>query len=127
MQEVALVFDEKGKALYWHEPYGRSQSWLPDSRELWDVLWQNRATLGGVAHTHPWHGRSLPSSTDVTTFLAIETALGKQLLWPIITLDDARCFVRDPAGNYVEKLYALHGQDWREEQIEEMRQKSLGG
>ncbi len=85
--EVALVFDVEGRVLYWHLPPGRSGGAIPDSRNLWEVLWENRERLGGVAHTHPWYGDTGPSGTDVTTFAAIEAGLGKRLLWPIVTFD----------------------------------------
>jgi hypothetical protein len=58
---------------------------LPDSHELWEILWASREELGGVAHTHPWDGPAGPSHTDVTTFAAVEAGLGKRLIWPIVT------------------------------------------
>ena len=86
MMETALVFDLHGKTIYWHEPSGRTSGYLPDSQDLWDVLWDNRHRLGGVAHTHPWHGPALPSHTDLTTFAAVEKGLGKHLLWPVVLI-----------------------------------------
>lgn len=85
MMETALVFDLDGNTIHWHEPAGRSKGSLPDSAALWDVLWGNRDRLGGVAHTHPWDGPSGPSQTDVTTFAAVEAALGARLVWPVVT------------------------------------------
>lgn len=96
--ETALVFDTQGRTLHWHLPPGRSGGYLPDSQDLWDVLWRHRlkgdgdGQLGGVAHTHPWVGRSGYSHTDVTTFSAVENGLGQRLLWPIATFDDIRWF-----------------------------------
>lgn len=87
--EVALVFDDSGGPIHWHKPNGASAGAIPDSRELWYVLWESRHNLGGVAHTHPWNGVPVPSQEDVTTFAAVEAGLGKRLLWPIITLDNA--------------------------------------
>ena len=52
MIETAAVFDLKGNVIHWHLPLGRSGGWLPDSRDLWTILWNNRENLGGVAHTH---------------------------------------------------------------------------
>ncbi len=86
--ESALVFDVAGAPLYWHVPAGRSAAAIPDSRTLWEVLWAARATLGGVAHTHPGKGAAAPSPTDVTTFAACEAALGKRLVWVIVSDDD---------------------------------------
>ncbi len=93
MMEVALVFDKQGKTICFHEPQGRTGGSIPDSRNLWDILWENRHNLGGVAHTHPWNGDSWPSHTDVTTFRAIELGLGRNLLWPIATFTDLKTFV----------------------------------
>ena len=78
MMETALVFDREGRTIHWHEPPGRSGGSLPDSRDLWGVLWEHRGHLGGVAHTHPWDGPAGPSHTDLTTFRAVELGLGKQ-------------------------------------------------
>jgi len=96
MMETALVFDREGKTIYWHEPEGRSSGSLPDSEDLWDFLWNNRDRLGGVAHTHPWNGAAGPSQTDVTTFAAIEKALGRQLLWPVVTFTEVAYVVSNP-------------------------------
>lgn len=88
--EAALVFDAWGRPIYWHVPDDRSSGALPDSRKLWEVLWDNRYELGGVAHTHPWDGETGPSGTDVTTFAAIEAGLGQRLIWPIATFTHVR-------------------------------------
>jgi hypothetical protein len=92
MIETAAVFDLDGNVIHWHLPPGRAGGWIPDSRNLWDVLWENRERLGGVAHTHPWHGEAWPSGTDVTTFAAVEAALGLRLVWPIVTMTEVRTF-----------------------------------
>jgi len=85
--ETALVFDKEGKVIHWHLPPNRTGISLPDSQDLWAVIWENRKRLGGVAHTHPWKGATHPSHTDVTTFAAVEAGLGRRLLWPIVTFD----------------------------------------
>jgi len=105
MIEAAFVFDKDGKIIHWHLPAGRTGGSLPDSRDLWEVMWENREILGGVAHTHPWSGQPWPSGTDVTTFSACERALGRRLVWPIITFDRIECFrwrkpTRDEDGGY---------------------------
>lgn len=101
MMETALVFDWEGRTIHWHEPPGRSASSLPDSRSLWDVLWEHRSSknggtgrLAGVAHTHPWNGPTGASQTDLTTFRAVELGLGQRLLWPIVTFTHIRWWVR---------------------------------
>lgn len=87
MNETALVFDRDGKTLFWHEPEGRTAGSIPDTDILWDVLWENRSHLGGVAHTHPWDGPARASAIDLRTFNAVERALGRRLLWPIVTFN----------------------------------------
>jgi len=88
--EAGLVFSKCGGHLYWHVPADRSQVLLPDSSSLWDVLWASREILGGFAHTHPWDGPAAPSQTDLTSFVAIESGLGRRLLWPIVTFTDVQ-------------------------------------
>jgi hypothetical protein len=90
--ETGLVFNKWGAPIFWHLPPDRSSCALPDSRPLWDVLWDNRAVLGGVAHTHPWSGEANPSGIDVTTFAAVEAGLGERLVWPIVTFTEVRYF-----------------------------------
>ena len=95
--EVGLVFDQQGKTIYWFG--GRSSSSIPDTRSLWDILWENRDRLGGVAHTHPWDGAAAPSMTDLTTFDAIERGLGAHLLWPVVTFTEVAYVVHNPLFN----------------------------
>ncbi len=81
MIEVSVVIDSNGEALHWMEPEGRTAGSIPDTRSQWDILWENRDNLGGVAHSHPGGGVPGPSRIDVTTFAAIEAALGRRLNW----------------------------------------------
>lgn len=71
--------------VYWHLPAGRTTASLPDSRKLWEVFWDLKweAALGllGFAHTHPGSGVPSPSWTDLTTFAAVESGLGRRLHW----------------------------------------------
>lgn len=100
MIEVAVVLDRQHRPLHWHEPPGASGVALPDSRDLWDVLWAQRHQLSGIAHSHPHHGRPAPSRVDLTTFAACEAGLGVRLSWWIATLDDVRCFTHSGPGRY---------------------------
>jgi hypothetical protein len=79
--EAGVLIDRDGEPLYWHLPPGRSAGALPDSRELWDLIWTNREHISGIAHSHPGGGIPGPSHEDVTTFSAIELALGRRLSW----------------------------------------------
>lgn len=84
--EAGVVLDLQGHPIHWHTPMDRTGGSLPDSRDLWDVFWENRGTISGFAHSHP-SGMAGPSQTDVTTFAAVEAALGRRLDWWIITPD----------------------------------------
>jgi hypothetical protein len=90
MIEVAVIFDKEGKPLYWSTGRGAS---IEDSRSFWDVIWENRDKIQGIAHTHPWVGPTQPSGTDITTWEAIEKGLGIGLLWPIITMSHEHYFM----------------------------------
>ena len=79
--EVGVVIGADNQPIFWHLPENRTGGSLPDSRKLWDVLWENRGTLLGVAHSHPGDGLPIYSYTDSTTFAAIESALGRRLDW----------------------------------------------
>ena len=87
MIEAGVVIRMDGRPLHWHLPQGRTGGSLPDSRTLWDILWDNRDTLLGFAHSHPGSGVPGPSQTDVTTFAAVEAALGHRLDWWITSSD----------------------------------------
>lgn len=129
MIEVALVFNKMGEPIHWHVPPGASGGAIPDSRNLWDVLWENRHNLGGVAHTHPWNGSPHPSITDVTTFDAVEKGLGQSLVWPIVTMTDVVFYNR--WHREFERLHYFEDKNqdvnvW-EANIEELRRLSHGG
>jgi len=83
----AGVVVASGAPIFWHLPPGRSSGSLPDSRGLWDVLWEHRTNLDGFAHSHPGSGYPGPSGTDLTTFEAVEAGLGRRLKWWITSSD----------------------------------------
>ena len=87
MIECGVVLDEHLDPIFWHLPEGRTAGSIPDTRILWDVLWDNRETLGGFAHSHPGSGPPAPSQTDLGTFVAVEQALGRRLKWWITSSD----------------------------------------
>lgn len=105
MREVGVLLDTGHKPLYWHVPADRSSGYLPDSQDLWDVIWERRSQLRGFAHVHPGGGVQGPSIVDITTFEAIETALGRKLEWWIVTHDSMSMY--NKVGN--EKQYACRG------------------
>lgn len=81
MFESAAVIGRKSNVIKWHVPQNVTAGSIPDSRDLWETLWKNRRQLVGVAHTHPGSGMLGPSWEDVTTFSAVEIALGRRLRW----------------------------------------------
>jgi hypothetical protein len=85
--EAGVVIDDWGHPLHWHLPAGRDNGALPDSSDLWKILWANRDIIMGFAHSHPGSGLPEPSHTDVTTFAAVEQGLGKRLHWYICSSD----------------------------------------
>lgn len=89
MMETGVVVSIHHEPIFWHEPGGRSSGALPDSRTLWDVLWQAHRDgwLSGFAHTHPGGGLPGPSREDISSFVAIENALGRPLNWWIVNAD----------------------------------------
>ena len=87
--EAAVVVDHAGRTLGWHLPPGRSSGGIPDDRDHWLFLWENRSIIGGVAHTHPWDGPALASREDETTWAALEAALGQRYVWPVVTFTHA--------------------------------------
>jgi hypothetical protein len=126
MIEVAMVFSNVGGIIWWPSSKGNAGS-IPDSRHLWDVLWESRAILGGVAHTHPWDGPGSPSGTDLTTFAALERGLGMLLTWPIVTMTHVDYYVWS-GGQYRLNLYPPFEEHkgWHAA-IEEMRRLSQDG
>ena len=125
MMETVLVFNRMGKTICFHEPAGQTSGSVPDTRSLWDILWEHRENLGGVAHTHPWEGPAQPSGTDITTFDAIERGLGKRLLWPVVTFTDVLYVVRNPLYQEGQAMWTRSGPLTIEiEGLEELRAKS---
>ena len=85
--EAGVLIRYDNTPIYWHTPVGRSSGSLPDSNELWNQIWNNRDHILGFAHSHPGSGIPRPSYEDVTTFAAIEAALGRRLVWWITSSD----------------------------------------
>jgi hypothetical protein len=83
--EAAAVVAKDGSVIRWHAPPGRSSVALPDSQDLWDVVWENRSRIDGIAHTHPGTGYPGPSTTDLSTFEAMEAGLGIRIKWWILS------------------------------------------
>lgn len=87
--EACAVIGRGGSVLYWHVPEDREFAYLPDSASLWRFLWERRDEISGIAHTHP-AGYTHPSSEDLSTFKAVDLALGKSLDWYVVTSESVR-------------------------------------
>lgn len=85
--ETGVLINKQGEPIHWHLPPGRNSGYLPDSRDLWDIIWENRDNLLGFAHSHPGAGETGPSWEDITTFSAVERGLGRRLVWWITSED----------------------------------------
>lgn len=103
--EAAVVIDRDNVPMKWHLPPNRTSVALPDDYGLWDFIWSRRDEVAGIAHTHPGFGRTSYSYEDVTTFSAIELALGRRLQWWIATEDCLMLAIWAGPGKYE---YALH-------------------
>jgi len=98
--ETGVVLAKDESVIYWHLPPGRSVGYLPDSRDLWEVLLNNHQNLYGFAHSHPGSGPVAPSHEDLTTFSAVERGLGRRLVWPITSSDHVAFFTWKGPGLY---------------------------
>lgn len=57
---------------------------LPDSRERWEAIWQRRAELVEIAHSHPL-GPEQFSAEDVSTMRALDDAMGRRCRFSLVT------------------------------------------
>ena len=57
---------------------------LPDSRARWEAIWAHRDELTIVAHSHPG-GPLAFSTTDRSTMVALDAALGRALEYAVVT------------------------------------------
>jgi len=123
MIETGVLVDAEG-ALYWHLPNDRSSVHIGDSRTLWDAIWENRdALLLGFAHTHPGVGIPAPSTTDLTTFAAVEAALGRRIWWYIVSQTNVVVATWEGPGRLDYKV-ELCFREWYESWINELRKQS---
>lgn len=124
MREVAVVINLYNEPIFWHEPDDSSSGAIPDSRSLWDIIWENRNVILGVAHSHPGGGYPGPSGTDIGTFKAIELALGRPLNWWIASSNKLSLCLSKRAGSDEWCNYELPTEpEW----VDELRMRSHYG
>ncbi len=100
MMEVGVLLGPNNSVLHWRIPEHSSVA-IPDNRDFWNIIWENREIVTGFAHTHPGSGVPGPSYTDKTTFAAIEAALAKHLNWFILSSDSqVLCLFDNEKGEY---------------------------
>jgi hypothetical protein len=78
---VCYLIGEEGDVI-WND--SGSVSSLPDSRRRWDAIWSNRSVLSEIAHTHPF-GPLAFSEEDRTTMAAVWSALGRDVMFSVVT------------------------------------------
>jgi hypothetical protein len=117
MKEAAVIIGYDDEPIFWHAPADRSVGAIPDSRPFWDVIWENRDSIAGIAHSHPGGGVPAPSREDITTFAGVEKGLGKRLNWWIATnaIAVVLCRWTGPHKYDYEVLRVGAGSPWVEE------------
>ena len=79
--EVFFLIGRNGALLFCD--VSTSPSALPDSRRRWEAIWEHRAELEELCHSHP-HGPLAFSGEDETTMIALTSALGKELAFSVV-------------------------------------------
>lgn len=80
--EVLFLIDHAGRVL-WSDA-SSSPVALPDHRGRWEAIWQHRAELAEIAHSHPV-GPLAFSSEDEETMAALTDALGRAPVFSVVT------------------------------------------
>lgn len=102
-REVCFLIDREG-AVLWSDA-SDSPVALPDSRVRWQRIWDLRGRLAEIAHTHPLGGPQF-SSIDRDTMQAIDTALGRALIYSIVTPTTMRRLTPNHDGTCCEDTVA---------------------
>lgn len=80
-REHFFLIDRDGVVI--RREVGESAASIPDSRARWEAIWEARENIGEIAHSHPV-GPLAFSSEDETTMLALESALGRKLVFSVV-------------------------------------------
>ncbi len=81
MREVCLLIGA-GEVVLWADA-SDSPAALPDSRARWEAIWNRRAELVEIAHSHP-AGPAAFSAEDETTMEALDSALGRAVRYAVV-------------------------------------------
>jgi hypothetical protein len=90
---VCFLIDGEGRIL-WSDASTSPVS-LPDSRARWEAIWNHRAQLAEISHSHPI-GPLAFSHEDETTMEALIEALGARPRFSVVAPDGM--LVRDKQG-----------------------------
>ena len=82
MREVFFLIGRDG-ALLFADASQEDPSALPDSPARWQAIWQHRAELTELCHSHPL-GPLAFSAEDESTMAALNAALGRKLTFSIV-------------------------------------------
>lgn len=80
-REVCFLIGEDDEIL-WADA-SDSPAALPDSRARWEAIWERRAALVAIAHSHPL-GPAAFSAEDESTMLALDSALGRPVRYLVV-------------------------------------------
>ncbi|HZA13530.1 MAG TPA: hypothetical protein VE618_03500 [Myxococcaceae bacterium] len=83
-REVCFLIG-RGGAVLWGD-VSASPASLADSRARWEAIWEWRAELEEIAHSHP-HGPLGFSREDETTMRALVAGLGTQVRFSVVAPD----------------------------------------
>ena len=98
-REVCFLITTDG-AVAWSDASESAWS-LPDSRARWEAIWERRATLDTIAHSHPG-GPLAFSHEDTTTMEAINAALGRPVHYAVVA--PTGVIVRDGEGTRIAEV-----------------------
>ncbi len=110
LREVFFLIDEDGSIL-WSDA-GDSPVRLPDSRARWEAIWSRRDRIAEIAHSHPV-GPLAFSREDETTMRALASALGRSLLFSVVSPDGMiRCTEDLEAGSDTRRATVVGDEPW---------------
>jgi hypothetical protein len=117
-REVCFIIG-KGGAILWADA-SDSPVALPDTRDRWNAIWDNREHIENIAHSHP-NGPAAFSLEDETTMEALSSALGKTIRFSVvapsavIAREGDNTFEINPAPWWAELLRLASGMETNEE------------
>jgi len=84
---VCFLIGKNGEILY--ADFSQSPTAMPDKRQRWQAVWNNRENLAEIAHSHPLGGSRF-SQEDETTMAALDLALGQAMRYSVVTPEEIR-------------------------------------